>query len=206
MSVSPATWLAMVLILAFASATPAAQAAPASVAASAPAPSRAAQIDFAAMAVDSGGAAAAPGGGGSGVPPDVAAADLKDLAAHIAWQRQFAKDSWSWHLFSTKMLMFVVLSIVAFGLLITYIQFTRDGRSARRGKAASPLPAPVASTLKLSAAGVEITSQVIGLLVLGFSLAFFYLYVKVVYPIQEVELQREAKSAAAAPLTAPAPK
>jgi hypothetical protein len=144
------------------------------------------------------------------LPPNLFKADLEDQAKHMQWQRKFSRESWDWHLYSTKLLLYVVMSIVAFGLLITYLQFTRDGAKVLRSLKAMPsAPAgsgpsgedtatPVAdgapSTLKLSAAGIEITSQVIGLLVLAFSLGFFYLYVKVVYPMQEVELQKHAQS------------
>jgi len=148
--------------------------------------------------------------------PGIAKGDLEDYASHVKWQRQFARDSWDWHLYSTKLLLYVVMSIVAFGLLITYLQFTRDGRKVKRrlhrvtsavdggavtgeqqssATLAPEIPTP--SSMKIGPAGLEVTSQVIGLLVLGFSLAFFYLYVKIVYPMQEVELQKQAQSAAA---------
>jgi len=146
----------------------------------------------------------------------IAKGELDDYASHVKWQRQFARDSWDWHLYSTKLLLYVVMSIVAFGLLITYFQFTRDGRKVKRrlprvppagdGGAATEDQQSSASlarevltpsSMKIGPAGLEVTSQVIGLLVLGFSLAFFYLYVKIVYPMQEVELQKQAQSAAA---------
>lgn len=135
--------------------------------------------------------------------------DLKDQGAYAKWLRQFARESWEWHLLSTKLLMAVVLGIVVFGLYVTYLQFTRELRKVRirvrTGPPATgqdgntpPPPAepvdPVASKLKIGPEGLEVTSQVIGLLVLAFSLAFFYLYVKEVYPMQEVELQKNAQS------------
>ncbi len=138
-------------------------------------------------------------------------ADAKDLAEYIKWQRQFARESWNWHLSSTKMLMYVVLAIVTFGLFITYLQFTRDDPRNRKRRRAGPVnptgaagsaeplqeeaEAP-ASKFKFGIDGFEMSSQIIGLLVLGFSLAFFYLYVKVVYPMQEVDLQAQAHGAA----------
>lgn len=139
--------------------------------------------------------------------------DAKDLAEYIKWQRQFARESWNWHLSSTKLLMYVVLAIVFFGLFITYLQFTRDdprGRKRRRVRRVSQAEGVAseqaeeaeeavdvsASKLKVGLDGFEMSSQIIGLLVLGFSLAFFYLYVKVVYPMQEVDLQTQAHSAA----------
>jgi hypothetical protein len=149
---------------------------------------------------------------------DLVLRDREDYAAHLRWQREFSRQSWEWHLHSTKLLMYVVMGIVLFGLFITYLQFTQDRRG---GRAAPPDDgrkpdeeidaskdgqagrATDSSTLKLGPEGVEITSQVIGLLVLGFSLAFFYFYVKDVYPMQELELKRQAKSAPAPVQAAP---
>lgn len=150
------------------------------------------------------------------LPPELVAQDLKSYAEHLHWQRQFARDSWEWHLFSTRMLMFVVLAIVACGLWFTYLQFTKELKTVRTRTPAKPPPeaAPAeadpqavkVTTMKFGPGGVEITSQVIGLLVLAFSLAFFYLYVKEVYPMQEANLQQQASSAnATAPVSTPAP-
>ncbi|KAF1721703.1 hypothetical protein [Pseudoxanthomonas wuyuanensis] len=144
------------------------------------------------------------------IPPQLLLQDREDHAAYLRWQREFSRQSWEWHLRSTKLLMYVVLVIVFFGLFITYLQFTHDRRMTKRlrkavggaGAELDELPADNdppdkaadSSTLKLGPAGLEITSQVIGLLVLGFSLAFFYFYVKDVYPMQELELKQQAKT------------
>lgn len=133
--------------------------------------------------------------------------------SHLEWQFDFAQRSWSWHFYSTILLFFIVLLIVAFGLRITYLQFQRDYGPKPGGKGASPPagggkgaegrpePAQAAgganTTMKLSAAGLELSSQIIGLFVLGFSLAFFYLYVKEVYPIQVLNLNQTNPQAAA---------
>lgn len=156
---------------------------------------------------------------GVSLPGTLYETDLKDYAEHIRWQRDFARRSWDWHLFSTQLLMLVVLGIVAFGLLITYLQFTRDvSGPARRKRSAEPaLATPgtvstpdvdaqdaaadgttlvnTSSTLKITTSGLELTSQIIGLMVLGFSLAFFYFYVQVVYPMQELKLHEKANEA-----------
>lgn len=143
------------------------------------------------------------------LPPQFMLKDHEDHAAHLRWQREFSRQSWEWHLHSTKLLMYVVLAIVFFGLFVTYLQFTYDRRPRKsvqkNGAADTKLEAPptsqeltdgtpVTSTLKLGPAGLEITSQVIGLLALGFSLAFFYFYVKDVYPMQDLELKQQATS------------
>jgi hypothetical protein len=136
-------------------------------------------------------------------------ADLEAQARHLQWQRDYERRGWEWHLLSTQLLFGVVLLIVAFGLYITYAQFRRDYSGWQPSAApgtpppaqdTDPAPAPrllpAATTLKLSPAGLEVTSQIVGLIVLALSLAFFFLYVKEVYPIREVEVMRKADAAA----------
>ena len=143
--------------------------------------------------------------------------DFESYVNHKVWQREFEHKTWEWHLLSTKIIFFVVTLIVLFGLRLTYLQFMRDGhqtKSRRKlsdrteasttvsnddglGKPgeAKPLDTGTASTgnrIKVGLDGFEITSQVIGLLVLMLSLAFFYLYLKQVYPIFEEDKKIKA--------------
>ncbi len=138
--------------------------------------------------------------------------DLEAQARHLQWQRDYERRGWEWHLLSTQLLFGVVLLIVAFGLYITYAQFRRDYSgwqppaapdkagtptpTADAAETPAPRPLPAATTLKLSPAGLEVTSQIVGLIVLALSLAFFFLYVKEVYPIREVEVTRTPGAAA----------
>lgn len=154
----------------------------------------------------------APAASAPQLSSELAEADLKSYAQYLKWQRTFAIDSWEWHLLSTRILMAVVLAIVACGLWFTYLQFTKELKPAALVPPAPPPPPPAGqadpvnlppgqpgngggSTFKAGPAGIEITSQVVGLLVLAFSLAFFYLYVKEVYPMQEGELRKQAEAA-----------
>jgi hypothetical protein len=129
-----------------------------------------------------------------------AAIDLHDRQ----WKEEFAQQSYAWHLFSSKLIFCLVIAIVIFGLFVTYIQFNRDYRDwAPAHHVISPAPTvpstlpegqavtetvtssrPVTS-LKLSAGGLELSSQVIGLIVLALSFGFFYLYVKEIHPMVE---------------------
>ena len=164
-----------------------------------------------AAAVAAAARAAEQGAVGSGLPPKLAEEDAKDYAAHLKWQRKFYQESYAWHLFSTRLLMGVVLAIVGCGLWFTYIQFTRSTARAapvhQSGEVAPPQAewSPTPTSVKIGPGGLEITSQVIGLLVLGFSLAFFYLYVRDVYPIQESQLRSHADADPAAAVRAAAP-
>jgi hypothetical protein len=118
------------------------------------------------------------------------------------WSIAFNKSSFEWHFLSTKIIFFVVLAIVISGLALTWIQFLRDdpvrigGRAVEKEEtkpAGGPPAAPEAipetsdlSTVKISTSGVEVSSRVLGLLVLAFSLGFFYLYLHFVYPMEEL--------------------
>lgn len=122
-------------------------------------------------------------------------AEVASIAEGYLWQRDFYKQTWEWHLFSTKVLMVVVLVILGFGLFVTYVQFKReyvDRATPTAGVVGEPPPSTPSGSLKIGPSGLEITSQVIGLFVLAFSLGFFYLYVKEVYPMQEIALQQKA--------------
>ncbi|MGA2188457.1 MAG: hypothetical protein ABSH33_08005 [Steroidobacteraceae bacterium] len=127
------------------------------------------------------------------------AIDLNDRK----WKEEFSERSFNWHLFSSKLIFFLVIGIVVFGLYVTYLQFNRDYRDwsvtshhpRLPPTAGVPSDGPAAaesneiarpvSSLKISAGGLELSSQVIGLIVLALSFAFFYLYVKEVYPMVE---------------------
>jgi hypothetical protein len=133
--------------------------------------------------------------------------DYKSEVEHRNWKREFIQKSWHWHLWSTALLFILVMAIICFGLYITYLQFQKDYglaekrlRNSMTAKAVAAVKAgggedsadgsvaTRSSSLKFDASGLEITSQVIGLLVLALSLAFFYLYVSRVYPMQTDEL------------------
>jgi hypothetical protein len=114
------------------------------------------------------------------------------------WTEQFIQRSYEWHLFSTRLIFFLVIAIVVFGLYITYLQFNRDYHdwtpahrpitlpaADKTTPDAEVLPSRPVSSIKVGAGGLELSSQVIGLIVLALSFGFFYLYVKEVYPMVE---------------------
>lgn len=177
-------------------------------------------IDFAAIAKQAASAPAPAALDESAFDPALALKDQSDHLDYVRWQRDYARRGWEWHLMSTQALFAIVLGIVGFGLWITWQQFKRDYTGRRRVRrapaadkadaASAPAPEPLpelprpAGSIKVGPAGLELTSQIVGLLVLAMSLAFFYFYVKEVYPMRELE--REAAVQPPAPATTkPAP-
>ena len=60
------------------------------------------------------------------LPLDAAKRINERYVQHLEWQFDFAQRSWNWHFYSTILLFFIVLLIVAFGLRVTYLQFQKD--------------------------------------------------------------------------------
>ena len=100
----------------------------------------------------------------------------------------------------TDVLIFLLVMIMSGGgVYMSYLQFRKTaldiaGPLDADGKPAVPIDA---SSFKFGLAGVEMSSSIIGLLVLGLSLAFFYLYLDRVYEIRV--LGEEPAAAAPAP-------
>ncbi|EGA71479.1 hypothetical protein VISI1226_11871 [Vibrio sinaloensis DSM 21326] len=80
----------------------------------------------------------------------------------------------------TVIITLLVVAIVGTGLVLAYKQFLRDGNSKGGGNGNGTTTA-----IKIGSM-IEINSQVIGLLVLGFSLYFFERYISSVYVIEVI--------------------
>ena len=117
-----------------------------------------------------------------------------------------------WQLFSSRVIFWSVIVLVATGIAFSGIQFraSLEGARAARAQAMAQLArsATVAVTtltaaeperalaaqasslgldtsLEASAQGIKVSSPVLGVIILSLSLLFFYLYLSFVYPIQE---------------------
>jgi hypothetical protein len=87
-----------------------------------------------------------------------------------------------WQLLSSRIIFFVVLFLVFVGIYFAAVQFHRG--AARPGK--TEVSSEDMTELDLSVKGVKVRSPVLGVIILVISLAFFYLYLVYVYPIQNV--------------------
>jgi hypothetical protein len=104
----------------------------------------------------------------------------------------FRSRVFEWQLLSSRIIFIVVLGLVGIGIYFASVQFRLAMRTAGRQRAAettpsteAPIPA-LATQLEVSAKGIVINSSVLGVVILGLSLAFFYLYLVHVYPIRDV--------------------
>lgn len=126
---------------------------------------------------------------------------LATIREDETWASQHRRDAYERHAADSVWIFALTLVIVALGLLLTVWQFTREQRAIRtvlrpltHGKGtvdeaayrqALELLKELRGTtnLKLGSAGIELGTQLIGLVVLAFSLGFFYLFLIHVYPL-----------------------
>ncbi len=105
-------------------------------------------------------------------------ADARGAAAaqtdYDIWSLQHRRATFEWQYTSTIIIFWAVIVLIAAGLMLSFMQF----------RAAAKHPSP--TSIKIGKDGFEISSAVIGLLILFFSLGFFYLYLATVYPITEI--------------------
>lgn len=109
---------------------------------------------------------------------------------------QYELSVYKWQLFSTRIIFVTVIIIVFSGLLFSTMQFSiawihaRNSLKSRKAQAQdSAMAAGPVSTFKASLQGIEVSSSVLGIVVLGIALAFFYLYLAHVYPINDLSLK-----------------
>lgn len=104
---------------------------------------------------------------------------------------------YNWQLNSGKILFFVVVLIVLIGLYLSYLQFKASTAHQEYQRKAG---ASITTTNKIEVSdavtsdpitkfeitkdGIKIDSAVIGLVILAFSIAFFFMYLNYVFPIQ----------------------
>ncbi len=128
-----------------------------------------------------------------GIPCEDISNDPVQAACWDALQRRFEYYAagmdhrslvFKWQHFSGRVILGFVLLLVSMGVFFSYLQFRLYLRSASSAnkQAASP---EMDTDLELSTSGIKVSSNVLGVIILALSLAFFYLYLAYVYPIQD---------------------
>ena len=108
------------------------------------------------------------------------------------WIINYKKKIYEYQYFSGQILLFISITVLVCGLYFSYVQFSDRINSNRLNNHGSENLEnndndKSKTSLKIGAAGIEISSSIIGLLILCVSLAFFYLYIANIYPIEGSE-------------------
>ena len=88
-----------------------------------------------------------------------------------------------WQHFSSVFMFWVVMAIVLTGLVLASFQFYTGYKSSKKMKDTG---SKEQTEINLTLSGVQIKSSLIGLLVFITSLAFLFMYLKFVYPIEKI--------------------
>ncbi len=93
----------------------------------------------------------------------------------------------SWQHFSSRVIFVFVLLLVSAGLAFSYMQFRIYLCTVTRAKVPvdSEGERKMATDLEITTGGVKVSSNVLGVIILALSLAFFYLYLVHVFPISD---------------------
>jgi len=101
------------------------------------------------------------------------------------------KAVFEYQFYSSKVIFWLVITMVLCGIVFSGVQFY-DGlyRKDRRKKTLPgrkmPLPQEQVTQFEAGAKGIKVSSPILGVIILVISMAFFYLYLVYVYPIQEI--------------------
>lgn len=107
---------------------------------------------------------------------------LREYYSYRVSGYQHRRSVFEWQLFSSKFIFAMVLLLVFLGMYFAALQFHAGLKFLKKG---APEEAGLKTGFKASVGSIEVTSPVLGVVILSLSLAFFYLYLVYVYPIQE---------------------
>jgi len=113
------------------------------------------------------------------------------------------KSIFEWQLLSSKFIFFLVMIVVLSGILFSGLQFYQSFKlTSKFTKMANSknldqiekIMNQDSSTIEISPTnGFSVTTSIVGLLVLGVSIGFFYLYLNHVYPINEKQMDNPSE-------------
>ncbi len=89
-----------------------------------------------------------------------------------------------WQLLSSRIIFVVVILLVLAGVYLSGVQFRRGLRE--RPPSDAPAESEAVTEIEASMGGIKVSSSTLGVIILVISLAFFYLYLVFVYPIEEI--------------------
>jgi hypothetical protein len=114
------------------------------------------------------------------------AAEDANAEKYAAWRYNYVESVFTWQYYSSFVLFGVVLALVAAGLYFAYRQFSLSIDIA--GKTFN------SEEVTIGSHGVVVKTSFLGVAILAFSLAFFFLYLRFVYPITYAEAKQTASA------------
>ncbi len=103
---------------------------------------------------------------------DVLYVDLEALTKHNTWVLKHKREVFTWQHNTGYVIFIFVLLLVVSGVVFSAMQFIAQNKQPSSE-----------SKLKIDKNGIEVSSSVIGIIILAISLGFFYLYLHFVYTI-----------------------
>jgi len=119
--------------------------------------------------------------GGVTLTPENQAAQqqaIHEYFRHVTESNEHQRRVFRWQLLSAKIIFVVVTLLVISGIYFAAVQFHHGLRSGK--------PSDQDTEFEASLTGFKVSSPVLGVVILTLSLAFFYLYLVHVYPIEFV--------------------
>ena len=110
------------------------------------------------------------------VPGSTSSQNYELIEEYNQWALRHAKRAFLWSHISSILIFFIVLIVIGCGLYFSYLQFSLALRRPQQIENST-------TNMKIGKDGIEISSSIIGLLILMISVVFFYLYLRYVYPI-----------------------
>jgi hypothetical protein len=126
---------------------------------------------------------------------DLRAACLDSLRENYRYESERLKHrKWvfRFQLIATNVSFVMVITIVSFGIRFAYVQFSREfpkvSNVATSGQSSSSIQSSPSSVtdIEISLARIKVSSSILGVVILGLAMGFFYLYIRFVFPIQGV--------------------
>jgi hypothetical protein len=109
---------------------------------------------------------------------------------YLLWKNDFTRRTYETQLIQTRIIFVVVLLLVLAGLFFSWVQFQHSFhiRASARKRVEPPHQPPeggttTSETFEFGKSGIVIHSAYLGVIILAISMAFFFLYLRFVYPI-----------------------
>ena len=103
---------------------------------------------------------------------------IGEYFVHVMESNQHQRNVFRWQLFSAKVIFVTVILLVVSGIYFAAVQFHHGLKTGKQGTENTDV--------EISLKAVKVSSPVLGVIILAISLAFFYLYLVHVYPIEFV--------------------